>query len=306
MNVGGKRTKSEEKERGTSEPKKVTGNPSISHRLLSCCKSTCQHPFPVPVRVPLPVHKVVLYAILQSILLLPKSAAKPVSTQAASDCHSDCKILHSNSPVPSNRPYGNYGNSLDTYKHCVLACCVKEEIDNLIHMRNDGTNNMADFLGNKRETYDENLKENKNVLFTRVPSFLTTLKRETPAKTTQNGYNSFYRIPIRSRSGFTKREAPDTIQNENRLFPFARSGKCAKFVSVQYEHQVDKMSVVIPDAASPQKRRWGSAIGPCINAHCSDLSGTNRAECIMAKCHRSRRSNDIDATEDDENILINI
>ena len=301
MNVGGKRTKSEEKERGTSESKKVTGNPSLSHRLLSCCKSVCPH----PVSVPFPVNKVVLYAILQSILLLPKSAAKPVPQAAApSDCHSVCKILHSNSLVPSNRPYGNYGNSLDTYKQCVLGCCVKEEIDNLISMRNGA--NMAGFLEDKRETFDENLKENENFLFTRVPSFLTTLKRETPAKTTQNGYNSFYRFPFRSPSGITKREAPDARQNENRLFPFARSGKCAKFVSVQYEHQVDKMSVVIPDAASPQKRRWGSAIGPCINAHCSDLSGSTRAECIMAKCHRSRRSNDIDAPEDNESILMTV
>ena len=292
--VGGKRTNSEQNERGTRAPKKFTGYPSLSHRLLSCCSFVCSNP--------VPGHKVVLYAILQSILLLPKSAAKPVP-QAASDCHSVCKILHSNT-LDSNRPDGNYGNSLDTYKHCVLGCCVKEEIDNLIRMKN-GAITIDDFLGDKRETYDDNLKENENVLFTRIPSSLTTFKRETPTTTTRNGYKRFYRFPFRSDDGITKREVPpNDKQNENRLFPFAISGKCAQFVSVQYEHQVDKMSVVIPDAASPQKRRWGSAIGSCINAHCSELSGSIRAECIMAKCHRSRRSNDLDATEDEENILM--
>ena len=179
-----------------------------------------------------------------------------------------------------------------------------EEIHNLIRMKN-GAITADDFLEDKRETYDDNLKENENVLFIRIPSFLSTVKRETPAETTRNGYKRFYRFPLRSDDGITKRKASaDNKQNENRLFPFAISGKCAQFVSVQYEHQVDKMSVVIPDAASAQKRRWGSAIGSCINAHCSDLSGSNRAECIMAKCHRFRRSNDLDAIEDEENVLM--
>lgn len=237
------------KEQGTREG---NGEHSLSRRLLNCCKSYCVSP----------IASVLFYAIIQSTLL-PKVTAR--SLQHTTDCRATCDVLHSNR-LRSNRTY-------DNYQRCLIVCCMEEEIKELLELKNRG------FKNTKEETFDNNKGRNEKSYFTRL-SPLT--KEETPAMMRQNG-----NFRLSSLHPAVTKRATRQQQNEKKLlFPFAYSDRCDRYVSVQYEHQVDKMRVLIP-----QKRRWGSTIGSCITAYCEGVEGLSRVDCIKKYCHRTRRSN---------------
>ena len=257
----------EQKEQGTRGT--TQEEVSLSQRLLKCCKSQCF----------VPLHSVLLYAIIQSTLL-PKVASRSfqgqghVAASVKADCSSVCDILHSNSTLSSSRLRGNDIN--DNYQRCLVVCCMEEEIQQLLGLQNGGQNGLDTKMG----TFDKNMMQNGNKYFTQLPPFTT--KGETPSMTRQNGNTKYSGFPS-FLSSATKRSTYG--QNERKIFPFAYSNKCNRYVSVQYEHQVDKMRVL-----TPQKRRWGSTIGSCIKAHCGGVGGPNRVDCIMRNCHRTRRS----------------
>ena len=238
------------KEQGIRER---NGEQSLSRRLLNCCKSYCVGP----------VASVLFYAIIQSTLL-PKVTAR--SLQPTTDCSSTCDVLHSNR-LRSNQMFENY-------QRCLIVCCMEEEIKELLKLKNRG------FRNTKEETFDNNKRQNENSYFTRLLPF----KGETPAMMRQKGNFRFSSLPPAVTKRSTRQQQQ---QNEKKLlFPFAYSDRCDRYVSVQYEHQVDKMRVLIP-----QKRRWGSTIGSCITAHCKGVEGLSRVDCITKYCHRTRRSN---------------
>lgn len=215
-------------------------------------------------------HCVAIITVAMCLLLPGNGSALPL--EQTSDCNTVCNQMQS-----------SFGGN---FEKCLIVCCMEADLNELIRLREKHADPRM-----KREalaplrTRHGQVTGNDGVLSAILPK-----------KTNGEASSRLARLAALldqiSALGIGQNEnsgAEDDSgkQNENYVDfgSVAYDGNCERYVSVLFERQVDKMSVMIP-----QKRRWGSTIGLCINAHCGGVNGPRRVSCIVANCHRNRRS----------------
>ena len=225
-----------------------------------------------------PSRRLVGFPLLASLWVLVLSASRVAALPVTGPREPvDCATLCSRLSAPRGGGDGDAfgGNSFGgNFEKCLIVCCMETDLSTLIRIKDGDTSVLETRIARRSHDALPSLTTRARSDQVRaLQTFLDRIKGRAPRDSDATDLSALY-----ARDAESAPPAPPSR-------PLVVDGSCDRYVSVQYERHVDKMRVLIP-----QKRRWGSTIGSCINAHCGNRDGAARIECIMANCHRNRRS----------------